>query len=262
MNLLIVDFDFFFPTPSIHDEDPESRRLWAMFDWTHAETPFHIGPLWDIRASDFYRVGLDLPRTDGTWRSFWSRFRIAKRAQLFVADSNMYAVHQRVARNIEGEVWLYDAHHDGGYQPEHLERYRDTGQVTCEDWGIYYHDLLERPYHMRYPGWRHWALKAEPAPQVEVDRQVDDGSTPPVTFGRVFLCRSGAWVPSWVDPDFEEFIRIAPVQRVVRLEDDPALPREWDDEEARAQGVSQRAALAELSAFNQRLREQGETTDG
>lgn len=68
--------------------------------------------------------------------------------------------------------------------------------------------------HMRYPRWR--ASAAAPngpdgAPLVPMDRQVDTWDAHPLTFDRVFLCRSGAWVPSWVDEEFFEFVAACPV---------------------------------------------------
>jgi hypothetical protein len=41
---------------------------------------------------------------------------------------------------------------------------------------------------------------------------VDDGASHLGQFDKVFVCRSGAWVPPWFDDAFADFLQIAPVR--------------------------------------------------
>lgn len=222
MKLLVVDFDYFFPT----NEDGSCPELGSslLFDWGHNEGwSVMLNYVWTTRAAGFKRNGLPLPGLSGLQEDFWKRVNIKPKATLFYADSNAYASHIRVGRNVD-EVWLFDAHHDSGYRGTYSKLMNDDN-VSCEDWMCFYY-AAEAKLHVRYPQWKKNAFESEPKPLVPVDRQFDDLSVPPVTFDRVFVCRSGAWVPQWVEDDYESFIERAPVQRAVRL--DKSTRREWD----------------------------------
>lgn len=211
MNLLVVDWDFFFEQKSMPDIHPE----WAHYDWSMNESPFFHKDIWAIRASDFQEAGMELPGLTGEEKDFWKRFKFHPRASLFYSESNADAVHMRVARYVD-EVWLYDAHHDAGYHGD-LKDVREHGAVSCEDWLCGYYMLGVRHIHTRYPRWKWWAFTTEPKPLIPLERSLDDGSTPPVIFDRVFLCRSGSWVPPWFDAQFDAFVAEAPFHRKVDL---------------------------------------------
>ena len=255
MNLLVVDFDYFF-TKIERAQDSRFEREYQLYDWGHIEEhSIFYETIWQIRAGAFLRAGQTLPGVDRVaLDSFWSRFHFSPRAQLFFADSNMYAAHERIGRYIHG-VWLFDAHADAGYHPDAIDRLQATGEVNCENWMLLY-AAQDAELHMRYPTWRHYALEGEPAPLIPLDRQVDDGSSPmrlapgpvvdvrrsadpigdialtgdtmaevvreqraePVIFDRIFVCKSPAWVPSWCDADWKRFIESAPVRRRVNLD--------------------------------------------
>ncbi|WP_347240551.1 hypothetical protein [Thermus sp.] len=213
MRLLVVDFDYFFPVP----QDPKDP-LAPLFAWAHFETPYYLLEAWEERALAFLLRGLPLPGAQG-WRGFWGRFAFAKGAVLYYADSNALAFHPEVRQGVE-EVVLFDAHHDAGYRP--------LGEVpACDDWMVFYHRLGAR-LRVYYPSWRDPSL--EPEPKVPVAREVDSGGKLPGEFHRVFLCRSGAWVPPWADPDFFAFLEEAPLPRVAL---EPLGPRPLDLEALR-----------------------------
>jgi hypothetical protein len=173
------------------------------------------------------RAGAPLPATSGDERGFWDRFDIAVDAELYVADSNAQAAHPRVAEPRPTEVWLYDAHHDAGYVPRALEEVREEGRVTCEDWMLAY-SLWGAELHVRYPPWRGYALAVDPAPVALLDRQVaTSGNGPAGPVHAVFVCRSPAWTPPWLDPDLERLVLTAPVKRIVPLQGVACRPREW-----------------------------------
>ena len=99
---------------------------------------------------------------------------------------------------------LFDAHHDAGYRPLGEE-------PACDDWMVFYHRLGAR-LRVYYPPWRDPSL--EPEPKVPVALEVDPGGRVEGVFHRVFVCRSGAWVPPWADPGFFAFLEEAPLPKV------------------------------------------------
>ena len=215
MRLLVVDWDYFCAVV----ERPEDGDEWVLYDWGHDEAQeIFFEDIWPSRAAGFIASDLPLPDTSGEELGFWRRFNINPRAQLFVADSNMWAAHARINRFID-DLWLYDAHHDAGYRDDAL---RDVDQankqvrVTCEDWMIAY-GIQGTHLHMRYPRWRYYGMEGEPVPHVKMDRRVDDGEPVDVPFDRVFVCRSPAWTAPWLDATFQEFIEAAPVARTIPL---------------------------------------------
>lgn len=219
-NLLVVDFDFFFPEP---ESDPD-----FMYDWGHKESPLFIEMLWNNRAAAFVSNGLDLPTTTGEEDYFWDRFKFSKDARLFVSESNAQAASPHITDFLSNcpdplirSVWLYDAHHDCGYQGPDMdvEKLLEDGRFSCENWMILY-KALGAKLHVRYPSWKPWAMEAEPVPPIKVDRQVDvvgDNNPDDVVFDAVFLCRSGAWVPTWCDEQFFSFLHDAPMQSFMDL---------------------------------------------
>ncbi|BBL81285.1 hypothetical protein TthAA37_00720 [Thermus thermophilus] len=206
MRLLVVDFDYFFPVP----QDPKDP-LAPLFAWAHFETPYYLLEAWEERALAFLLRGLPLPEARG-WEGFWGRFAFAREAVLYYAESNALAFHPEVRRGVE-EVVLFDAHHDAGYRPLGEE-------PACDDWMVFYHRLGAR-LRVYYPPWRDPSL--EPEPKVPVALEVDPGGRVEGVFHRVFLCRSGAWVPPWADPGFFAFLEEAPLPKVA-LEALPPRP--------------------------------------
>ncbi|MFI9202643.1 hypothetical protein [Streptomyces sp. NPDC053048] len=212
LNLLVVDWDFFFPNPSYGARIGEDVLL---YDWTHAETQFHTGELiWGTRANGFLRNDLPLPKCRD-YENFWSRFNFDEEgAPLLFGDSNLHAAFIRPATfGWDQQAWstvsLWDAHHDSGYPDprkyQSLAEWRERGTVTCEDWMLVHHDLGSR-LEVVYPSWRTRVEGIETGPLIEVNRRIDDGSKPDTVYHAVYVCRSGAWVPSWCDEQFEEFL--------------------------------------------------------
>lgn len=231
--LLVVDWDYFFPTVDGPYETTEHGRgswEWMLYDWGHSEgrmSAYFQQDAWLGRAAAFQENGLPLPDTSGEELTFWKRFRFAKDAQVYVADSNSQAAHAVVAEGVNA-VYLYDAHHDSGYKPTALDSVREQQQVTCENWMLAYYEWGVRKLVMRYPRWRVEAFGVEPDPAIPIDRQFDDGSPVPVTFHRVFICRSAAWTPPWLDPKFHQFVDACPAGTARQF--DGMAARQWSDE--------------------------------
>jgi len=217
MNLLVIDWDYFFPSPG---DDP-------LFDWGHSESSeIYHDVIWTARAAGLQSAGRALPMTTGQEHTFWQRFRISRSATVYIADSNVQACAPAVMQRVR-HVWLYDAHHDSGYRGRaDLRSLTRVGEFTCENWTIAYW-LKRATIHMRYPSWRSYALDLEPEPPIDVDRQVDDGAPVPEMFSRIFICRSSAWVPPWLDTAFTTFVQRSG-RRVKKLH--PFSEREWSDE--------------------------------
>jgi hypothetical protein len=227
MHLLSVDWDYF--VPSIDHEFVPSPGGRVPYAFAGGEIfPDHmLDALWDSRAAALGARGGELPGTSGEETAFWQRFTIDERAILYYADSHAQAAHGAIREGVES-VWSYDAHHDCGYEGT-LEDVQRLGWVACANWMCYYF-LAGAGLHVRYPNWRRDALFRELPPLCPVERRLDDGTAPRVRFDVVFLCRSSAWTPPWLDDSFDALLQAAPVGRTVCL--DPvwhqrALDRDW-----------------------------------
>lgn len=232
-NILVVDFDYFFPNPLEAGEVLDG--ISGLYDWGHREAPFFIEGIWPIRASQFLAAGLPLPRAVVP-EGWWSRFRLTQQPTLLLCDSNAHAGNLLPDGPI-GQVWLFDAHHDAGYgatPQEGLQKWNGhRSSLNCEDWMLnLYHGGAD--LHMRYPQWRANGMDMEPEPAVPVDRAVDDLAPLDIRFHTVLMCRSGAWVPSWCDPDFTALADAYPGRQ--RWLDQSVHPRAFDA--AAAQGMA------------------------
>ena len=217
--LLVIDYDFFFENKLMSfDKDKDPDPEWQLYDWGHAENRFMIEMVWQTRASGFLRNGLELPGLTGEQHNFWNRFDIDENAICYIAESNSNAVSPVVAEGVD-EIWLYDAHHDCGYRGEDEEELLSEGLFSCENWLMYYaSQFIDCEVHQRYPSWYPNALTTDMQPALEIDRQVDHADNrPDVTFDRVFVCRSGAWVPPWLDHDFFSFVGECPVAEIEEI---------------------------------------------
>lgn len=225
-NLLVVDWDFFTVMEEVGDN-------WPLYDWGHSESnlyEFYSNLAWPGRAAGFKGRNMSLPPLSGEEVNFWDRFNIND-AVLFYADSNVRAFDEAVSPEVS-EIWLYDAHHDCGYQGDKtMNLIESKGLVDCESWMIGYYllnNVLPSRMHVRYPTWKTYAFDVEPEPALKIDRQFDsqfNGTTEEIN--AVFVCRSSAWTPPWHDAAFTRFIQSAPVTESVCL-DDNFQPRNWD----------------------------------
>ena len=203
--VLSVDFDFFFPTP-----EPEEPNAIFLFDWGHSEDrAIFYNAIWPPRAAAFLREGLELPGTSGEEANFWDRFTFSDNATLYSAESHSCIVPHLPGTEFVLNVLNYDAHHDAGYNRGKFKR---GHRLTCDNWAAH---LAADGVNVKtiYPAWKPHAFQEEPSPRVTIERCIDDGAAVKAVIDAVFVCRSGVWVPPWLDGDFCDFMARCPVQR-------------------------------------------------
>jgi hypothetical protein len=220
MDLLVVDWDFFFPSPTAGGPLGDHPELFA---WPVAEDAMHVEAIWLKRLRAFEAAGVQLPRCEG-YEGFWDRFTIAAGAKVFYADSNAWAS-QVFPSNLGGagpwrSVHLYDAHHDCGYKPNDrsFEDWKagvlsGAKRISAENW-LLAHYWNGSQVFVHFPSWRESMTRPTEQPLIPVRMRIDRRLTPEVTFDAIFLCRSGGWVPSWCDDQFAEFLNSCPARPV------------------------------------------------
>ncbi|MFI1867453.1 hypothetical protein [Streptomyces jumonjinensis] len=215
MHLLCVDWDYFFPTPSAGAPLGEHADLYA---WPVAEDAMHVEAIWLWRVERFVRSGAALPRCEG-YETFWDRFRITPDATIVYSDSNSWAGQYFPSDLGSSGPWesihLYDAHHDCGYRANtrDFEEWKAGSIINAENWMLA-HYWNGSSLYVHFPPWRECLERPSESPLIPVNMAIDDGTPPDVTFDAVFLCRSGAWVPSWNDDQFTEFLRSCPARPI------------------------------------------------
>lgn len=237
VKLLVVDWDYFFED-KWGSGSPDSN----LYDWGHKEASFFIDQAWMPRAVTFLMNGLPLPGLTGEQASFWDRVKFNPGAQLYYGDSNARAVTPEVAEGVT-EVLLLDAHHDSGYAQEGdysfkmLQGLVRAGRWHCDNWMVFYY-CVGAMLKLYYPRWKEWAFKFEPGSGLgtALRRSFDPGG-PIEGVDRVYVCRSGAWVPPWLDPDFLRFVNTPEVAMRVGLEPDPII-REWSTTDVEQQAAA------------------------
>jgi hypothetical protein len=191
MKILSIDFDYFFPDSS-----------W--FDWGHNENMLFLETIWSIRAADIHlktkqsAIDYYVPTIP---TDFWSL--IKNKPNLFIAES-----HTRICQllNTKNIIYNLDAHHDCGYN------YNKS--VDCGNWAS--HALtINSKVHIIYPTWRKTSPEHKSLSQ---PTSISYKLPKPQNYDVVFVCRSGCWVPTWCDTEFQKFITDSKLQ-VTKLDD-------------------------------------------
>lgn len=207
-NVLSIDFDYFF------EEHPTD-------EWGHREAPVFIRTIWPIRAANLYRVGIDPVKDRGLFEPPVNLFdqmdalkwSFARKPKVAVAESHGSAFHE-FEYDTDLHIVNVDAHHDLFYGL--------PGKVpSCQDW--LWH-LVQAPGRVCkitivYPKWRRDANHNGDAPPdesleifnlrgvpVEIVYGIKNAPRD-LKFERAFIARSGAWVPPWLDDDFDLFVK-------------------------------------------------------
>lgn len=217
-----------------------------LFDWGHKEAPFFINSIWNIKAEGFLYYNYDPPRVNNEWKEFSKRFTFSPGAMLSYGDSNAYAGNISNKNGAWNNVYLFDAHHDCGYDVKSFDEWQNIlskeMKFDCSDWMLV-HLMAGSKLHYRSPQWHKQYLTEKPKiPKgVKLDHKPDNGKPLDITFNQVFVCRSGAWVPPWCDKEFMEFLSTwnLPMHQVDKVQ----MIREFNWEEVH-RGVAIRKEIA------------------
>lgn len=200
INILSVDWDYFFP-----------NQEW--FDWGHSEKSIFMETAWQWRAGNRNLLtsarAVDVFRTDPErLNKFWEHIYYGSRDFpniLVVAESHKDIVDMFASYSKPFHVYNFDAHHDLGYT--------HNDHVDCGNWASkYIEDGRIEKYVLIYPKWR----KVEPEAGVRDLKKRFGGKVfikyekefllMPTLFHAVFICRSSAWTPTWCDNEWTKFV--------------------------------------------------------
>jgi len=194
INILSVDWDFFFPDV-------------VQFDWGHSEdSPWFYEVLWPLRWGNRALLDRDVLARKVMWprRSHETFLKKVLRKKYcgFVAvtesHKDLYAVLRNNLNN-SVNIYNYDQHHDCGYTE------RDNEEVNCGNWGWHLKCRgVIKNFFQVYPDWRKEVKESDPPKWVNVNYESDKIPLP--KFDSVFVCRSSCWTPSWADKMWLRFI--------------------------------------------------------
>jgi len=195
MNILSIDWDYFFP----NNFD---------FDWSMDDTRMiFYETIWPIRwsnmnlktkelAKDIYHPDLQL------LNGFLDKVLInSNPAMLSIAESHSDIQHLINLFPAKVNIYNFDQHHDIYYSDD----LTSNMQLNCGNWVSYFRNQINE-YHIIYPAWRkhspeHNDNRSDYAASISYDIPND-----PPKFHMVFICRSAPWTPSWSDHHWIEFI--------------------------------------------------------
>lgn len=267
---LSIDWDFFVP------EKPE-------WDWGHQENGLFIGPMWQLRMADFFARGEDLreemklatcaPHARKFWetmRRLGYKFTSKTRVTIGESHSQAAAPFLAVEKDERIDVLHFDAHADSGYGDpaavvETAKAKLRKNETDCGTWLLTV--ALKVPTNVTYvyPQWKglkEWKseFKGDDDPRLQefldhraivYDEERLVKACRPREVDRVFICRSGAWTPPWLDDEFQLFagtlmgtckmftVRVGAI--------DPMMPRRVDAEQARKIGEGMREMMLQAT---------------
>jgi len=179
-SLISVDFDFFVR------EDP----LW---DLGHIENELFMDFMWQARPHL-----VDVMKADGH-HGFWDRMRdsFVFGDEVFVSESHLEA-HNFIQPF--RQIILIDAHHDCWEK-------RQIANITCDSWVYYAVQAAKCDVIWVHPEWIDPEVPSSVRSRVRtmtLDALLENFYAHEV--GTVHVCRSGCWVPPWLDQEFINFI--------------------------------------------------------
>lgn len=195
--LVTVDFDYFVP------EDPA-------WDMGHQETPLFLDMIWQSRGAL-----IDKMKCDGNQEGFWDRIGLRGFPKVFVTDSHTYGFH--VANRVGADhVVMVDTHHD-------CWSIRKGETFGCDNWLRTWlrqnrrrTALWHRPLHSQF-------AMPERCSRLELSG-ADEVRVEPADVVGIHICRSGCWVPPWLDEDFIKFVNDLEADEVLN----PEFGQIWD----------------------------------
>jgi len=230
---LSIDFDYFV------FED-------SRWGWNHSETKTGIEFAWTARLAEHQlrggsvdlRLSMALVRSNPKPKAFWKTlenlsYRFDQVRSLVVADSHKWAYFAFDAstgpRPETIQLVHFDAHHDLLYSVPGLEASIAHEDPGCDNWQMMtllrYPELASLVVFPAWKGMRDWNIMEKRFPDMATDDGREDfnvsARVEPVvwpdpmvgdvsgTVDRIFICRSGAWVPPWHDRAFQRFCQEA-----------------------------------------------------
>lgn len=195
MNLLSIDWDYFFPDN-------------FEFDWAMDESQFFFyETIWPIRYSNMHlrteQLAKDIYHPDQQLlNGFLNKVLInSNPSMLSIADSHTDIQHLINLFPAKVNIYNFDQHHDIHY----YDRKPSKMKLNCGNWVSYFRNRINE-YHIIYPPWR----KDKPEHKdnrLNFSKSVSfDIPEHLPNFDMVFVCRSSPWTPSWSDHNWIEFI--------------------------------------------------------
>lgn len=203
MNVLSVDWDFFWPDIGAYDwGTDEDNSLLQTYLWAVRYSQFNL--MTKVPAHKSFVPDLKLVDV------FWERVlrKGHSPSLLFVAESHgaMKDVMELVG---DCRIWNFDQHHDLGYTPP--EDREDYEQCHCGNWAWHGWIMLRaiQEYHLIYPAWRkgreeRFAGDRRGALCQSVTYGLEGLDLP--FFDLVFICRSPTFTAPWADDVWMRFI--------------------------------------------------------
>lgn len=231
--LLTVDFDFFVP------EDP-------MWDIGHRESKLFLTILWGTRGNL-----IDKMKTTGEEHGFWERIGVKRNGirPIWVSESHCYA--HTLTAGVD-RIVTFDAHHDCWKGQK--------GEVSCENWlRVWLKGSKRRRATWVRPTWLEKGVCEVPddlKDRVDVVEGLEGlklGLEGPVD---VHICRSGCWVPPWLDGAFLAFVGAlgGGLEGVEDMQGDgwEALKQRWTDEDLKTALEGDRLMQEAMGRFGRR----------
>lgn len=191
MNILSVDWDYFFPDLSEYD--------WG----ANEDINYYYEMIWPVRYHDIGIISkeraCDNVNPSGH-KDFWQKILTNSDIKRIVITDSHKDI-EILLCNGYNSIWNFDQHHDMDDRVFNL---------TCANWVTALKVPLKK-YHLVYPWWRASTLiKDIPqlyfGPGPKVLEKIRPLPNPPPNFDTIFLCRSSCWTPPWSDNEWIKFI--------------------------------------------------------
>ena len=195
MNILSIDWDYFFPDNFDFDwAMDESRFLFYETIWPIRWS--HMNLITKQLAKNIYHPDLQL------LNGFLDKILINSDPSLLsIADSHTDIKHLINLFPAKVNIYNFDQHHDIYYGNELPKK---ESQLNCGNWVGYFLNRIES-YHLYYPPWRESNLEHTGKLLHTNSVSFTIPKNPP-SFQMIFICRSSPWTPSWSDNKWIEFI--------------------------------------------------------
>ena len=219
--LLSIDWDYFIYTQTNWGSYIENNR--SLIDFWYKR---YLQA--KARGEDIQKAFQLSSELDGFWTKIKKCFKFVKDIKTYVSDS--HALSYKIAKeNNCRAVYLFDSHADLGYGGLSSFNF----EVNCSNWlgKLLKEKIIEEAWIIYSP---YTSEKPDYFKAINSLYQVRYGSFADMAgkaigVSAIHLCRSGAWVPPWLDEKFNRFI--AALGLPYTIVDCPE--RKWDPEHIR-----------------------------